>query len=91
MVGNIHESVYLGSGVSYRVRTDGGADLQSLVPRGAGHTEALAVGQRVALRWLPEDCHFFRASDGQQLRSSEMTSTAIDLSINSPEKEVERT
>lgn len=91
MVGTIHESVYLGSGVSYRVRTDGGADLQSLVPRGAGHTEALAVGQRVALRWLPEDCHYFRASDGQQLASSEPASTAIYPTTSSPEKEVERT
>jgi spermidine/putrescine transport system ATP-binding protein len=50
--GRILQSAYLGTSVSHRVRTDGGATLTVVVPR--SH-ERLAGGNRVRVRWNAGD------------------------------------
>jgi len=50
--GTVEHSAYLGTGIAYEVRTDGGLAIAVIAPRAA---ERLDPGTRVRIAWRPED------------------------------------
>jgi len=60
--GRIDQSAYLGTSISYIVRTDGGQLLSSVCPRTA---ERLAPGDRVDITWRPADALALAATPEQ--------------------------
>ncbi len=50
--GTIEQSAYLGTSISYQVRTDGGRRISATVPRGG---DRIAAGTPVEIRWRSED------------------------------------
>jgi spermidine/putrescine transport system ATP-binding protein len=65
--GRVLQSAYLGTSVSHRVRTDRGATLTVVVPR--GH-ERLSGGERVRVRWRADDAMVLPRTAAQEEAST---------------------
>jgi spermidine/putrescine transport system ATP-binding protein len=52
IAGHVEQAAYLGTSISYLVRTASGQQIAAVTPRSAGR---LPVGSGVAVRWSPED------------------------------------